>query len=115
MKYRLAVAVAAAAMLAGCNTLPKEATDHGSVVKTTEKKDGAKETIENLSDYAAYTKAKAELAGKEEGKKARREGDDKNPPRLGGVQEGKSRARGKPLLRPPVPRRWLPLREPQGE
>jgi hypothetical protein len=61
---RFCAAAIAAIVLAGCNTLPDQATDHGSVVKTTVKQDGAREVIENKSDYAAYASAKLELAGK---------------------------------------------------
>jgi len=39
--------------VAGCASTP---TDEGSVIKTTKKTDGSVETVENLSDYAAYAK-----------------------------------------------------------
>jgi hypothetical protein len=63
MKAFLA-AIAAVFALAGCSSLPDQATEHGSVTRTVVKRDGSREVTENASDYAAYTKAKLELAGK---------------------------------------------------
>lgn len=47
-------AVLVAFALAGCNTLPSEATAQGSLSRTITKKDGSVETTSNKSDYAAY-------------------------------------------------------------
>jgi hypothetical protein len=47
-------AVLLAFVLAGCNTLPTEATEQGSITRTVTKKDGSTETTANKSDYAAY-------------------------------------------------------------
>ena len=47
-------AIITALALAGCNTLPTEATEQGSITRTVTKKDGSTETTANKSDYAAY-------------------------------------------------------------
>lgn len=57
---RFAFALIAAVMVAGCNLIPKEATEHGSVIQT--KADGSK--IENRSDYAEYAQGKITLASR---------------------------------------------------
>lgn len=50
----VAYAIFAAFILAGCNTLPTEATEQGSISRTVKKADGSTETTSNKSDYAAY-------------------------------------------------------------
>ena len=47
-------AVLVAFALAGCNTLPSEATAQGSLSRTITNKDGSVETTSNKGDYAAY-------------------------------------------------------------
>lgn len=56
----LICAGALALALTACDSLPKQATDEGSVIKTVKKVDGSVETIENLSDYAIYAKRAGE-------------------------------------------------------
>lgn len=50
----VAYAVLFAFVLAGCNTLPTEATEQGSITKTVKKADGSTEIVANKSDYATY-------------------------------------------------------------
>lgn len=56
---KIIIAVMCAIMLSACNSLPNQATDQGSVVKTTTK-DGVTETIKNQSDYASYLERASE-------------------------------------------------------
>lgn len=66
MNYRIGVTAVSCLVLGGCGLFQTkdDAVDHGSVIRTTTKPDGSIERVENLSDQAAYYRAKSEIAGK---------------------------------------------------